>query len=476
MKSLTTAIVLDDLNRFSQDIKQHFGGTPDLITRRKEDTLVIYISGIVDPKRLERDILEPLSNREPGGPLVIETPNLQETDNIQTMVQSILSGSAVIAIQGKSKVLLADISSFPHRSIEKPDTEIVIRGPRESLTELLETNVAIIRRILQSDKLRMKVWHIGTLTRTEVRLLYLEGITPKSLVDEMTQRIDKIRIDAVMDSNSIEEMIRDHQLSLFPTIQNTERPDVVVASLLDGKVSILTNNSPFALIAPFQLWTAFQSREDYYLSYGSATFIRIIRGIFIALALVMPSFYVAITTFHPEMLPANLLLSFASARESAPLPAVVEAMTMEIIFEGLREAAVRLPRSINQAVSILGALVIGQAIVQTGLISTPMVIVVSITGIASLIIPRYNMSFPFRILRFFLLVLAGSLGLFGIVFGLFFIGIYLTGVRSAGVPYLAPVAPLKQPGIKDFLIRPPLRFLKQNSSGKIKTNNPGDQQ
>ncbi len=255
-------------------------------------------------------------------------------------------------------------------------------------------------------------------------------------------------------------MIQNQPYSLFPTVQFTERPDVVVGSLLEGRVSILVDNTPFALIAPFQFWTALQASEDYYNNYIYGTFVRLVRAIFIIMALLMPSLYVAITTYHQEMLPTNLLFSVAAAREATPFPALVEAILMEITFEALREAGVRLPRPVGQAVSIVGALVIGQAAVQAGIVSAPMVIVVSLTGIASFTIPRFNMSFAIRILRFPIIFLAGSFGLFGIVFGLLLLGIHLTGIRTLGVPYLTPLAPFTSSGIKDVLVRAPIWKMK----------------
>lgn len=470
MNPSSSSIALDDLNRFMEDVLKQLGNAPDLVFRHVDNAIIVYLSGLVDQMRLEREVIEPLSLTTSLDKYVVKTPELRETADFQTMVKSLLSGIVVIARQGGQSVLLANLISVPHRNIEPPQTETILRGPQEGFTEVLETNVALIRRILRSDKLRMKVWHIGTFTQTEVRLIYLDGIAPEQVVNEMASRISAIKIDAVLESNYIEEMVRDHPLSLFPTLQNTERPDIVVGSLLEGKICILTNNTPVALIAPFQFWSAFQSNEDYYLMYSSATFLRLIRTIFILMALLLPSLYVATTTFHPEMLPTSLLLSVAASREGTPFPAMIEALLMEITFEGLREAVLRMPRAISQAVSVVGALVIGQVVVQAGIVSTTMVIVVSVTGIASLTIPRFNMTFSIRILRIFLLILAGSLGLFGVVYGLFLIGIYLTGIRSAGVPYLSPIAPLNVLGMKDFLMRVPHWLMNSQPDKNVKKN------
>ncbi|WP_139491578.1 spore germination protein [Brevibacillus dissolubilis] len=470
MNDRKPSIHLEDLNVFREEVKQRLGNTPDLIFRHVKNYLVVYISGLADQERIEREIVTPISHSNRLSNEVVKSPNLRETNEIEILVQALLAGIVVVARKGGSRVILANLAAAPHRGISEPQTEAVIRGPREGFTEMLELNIALIRRRLHTDKLRMKYWKVGQFSHTEVRLLYLEGVAQESVVEEMSRRIEEIRIDAVLESNYIEELVRDHPLNIFPTMQFTERPDVVVGNLLEGKIAVLVDNSPFALLAPFQFWAAFQASEDYYINFNSATFIRLIRAIFIFIALLFPSFYVAITTFHQEMLPTNLLLSVAAARETTPFPAIIEALMMEVTFEALREAGVRLPRPVGQAVSIVGALVIGQAAVQAGIVSAPMVIVVSVTGIASFTIPRYNMSFSFRILRFILIILAGTLGLFGIVFGLMMIAINLTGMRTLGVPYLAPVAPMTPSGLKDLLIRAPFWLMNRRPPQSVKEN------
>ncbi|MDR6554350.1 hypothetical protein J2736_005579 [Paenibacillus qinlingensis] len=447
-----------DIIKLQADINQQLDHDPDLVFMNIRSTLIAYISCLVETDRIEREITKPLTQAQSSTETLsshILTPEVKHTNLFETLIDSLLIGFVMIAEQGEKQVLLANLACLPHRNIEQPETETGVRGPREGFTEHLETNVALLRRRLKTDKMRIKTWQIGTLSQTEVRLIYLEDIADPTIIDEITNRLSAIHIDAVLESNYIEEMIRDNPFSIFPTMEYTERPDVVAGALLEGKVSIFTNNTPFVLIAPFQFWSAFQSSEDYYLMFTSATFIRFIRSLSIILALLLPSLYVAITTFHPEMLPTNLLLAVAGAREASPFPAMVEALIMEITFEALREAILRLPRVMGQTVSIVGALVIGQAVVQAGIVSTPMVIVVSVTGIASFMIPRYNMTFSIRIMRLLLLLLAGTLGFVGILLGLFTLALYLTGIRSVGVPYLAPIGPLRLKALRDFMVRAP---------------------
>ncbi|WP_410512848.1 spore germination protein [Paenibacillus sp. BR2-3] len=446
---------LNDLEQFTEDLKRTFGSMPDLVFRSIGSSLIVYISGLVDQQRIEREIIDPLSTQQEAEGVTVKTPSVEQTTDYQKTVQAVLSGMAAVAVCGREQVILANVAAAPHRSVTKPETETVVHGPREGFVEHIDINIALIRRILKSEKLRMKKWNIGSVAQTEVRLAYLDGVAPNELVSEISNRISSVRLEGILDSNYLTENIKDRPLSIFPTLQTTERPDVVADALLKGKVAVIVNNSPFALILPFTFWNAFQSIEDYYLLYSSATFLRVIRAFFIISALFLPSLYVAITTFHVEMIPTELLLSIAVSREPSPFPALVEALIMESVFEALREAIVRLPTMLGQAVSVLGALVIGQAVVQAGIVSIPMIIVVSITGIASLMIPRYEMTFAVRILRILLLLLAGTFGLFGIALGLYFTQIYLTGISSAGMPYLSPIAPLLRSGLKDFLIRKP---------------------
>lgn len=444
-----------DLEQFAEELKNTLGSMPDLVFRSVGSSLIVYISGLADQQRIEREIVEPLSANHETGFLSIKTPSVQQTNNYQQTVQAILSGMAAVAICGKDQVILANLAAFPTRGVPEPHVETAVLGPQEAFSENLDTNIALIRRITKSEKLRMKVWHFGSVAHTEARLLYFDQVASDELVEEMSKRLDRVHLEDILGSNYIAESIKDRPLSWFPTVQKTERPDVVANALMKGRVAIIVNNTPIALLFPFTFWNAFETAEDIYLSYSSATFLRWIRAYFILSALLLPSLYVAITTFHNEMLPTNLLLSIAASREASPFPALVEALIMESIFEAIREAIVRMPRVLVQAVSVVGALVIGQAIVQAGIVSIPMIIVVSITGIASLMIPHYETTFAIRILRIILLLMAGGLGFFGIALGLFFTQIYLTGLRSAGLPYLTPVAPFSWKSLKNLIIRQP---------------------
>ncbi|WP_240041431.1 spore germination protein [Paenibacillus ginsengarvi] len=380
---------------------------------------------------------------------------LMYTDNLDELTQSVLTGKAALLFGSGEAAFIAGIESWPARSIQEPDAEPLVRGPREGFVEQLDTNLAMISNRLRTQDLKMEMLLIGKYTQTEVALVYINGVASESIVQEVRERVSRIRIDGIIDSSYVEAFIEDEPYSPFPTIQNTERPDVTAAGLLEGRVAILSQGSPTALLAPFTFWGAIQSAQDYYERWIVSTFVRWIRLAFMAITLFLPSIYVAISTFHPEMIPTNLLVSIAGAREANPFPAFVEALLMEISFEALREAGVRLPKQVGAAVSIVGALVIGQAAVEAGIVSTPMVIVVAITGIASFTIPRFNFSFGLRLLRFPMMFLAGAFGLYGIAIGFLAILIHLSSLRSFGVAYLYPVAPLSPHSLNDVFIRAP---------------------
>ena len=302
----------------------------------------------------------------------------------------------------------------------------------------------------------MKSIEVGKYTKTKVVISYMEGIADHALIEEIENRISRIEIDGVLESGYIEQFIEDSPYSPFPQLLYTERPDVACANLLEGRAVIMIEGTPFSLIAPVSFFSLFQSQEDFYERFWIGASIRALRFVFLVIALFLPSIYVAVTTFHQEMVPTFLLISIASSREGVPFPAIIEAIMMEIAFEALREAGIRLPKQVGSAVSIVGALVIGQAAVQAGIVSAPMVIVVSITGIASFMVPRYSIGLAIRMIRFPIILLAGFMGFIGVMLAFILLIIHLSNLRSFGIPYLSPIATLQKNAFKDTLIRSPI--------------------
>jgi len=350
------------------------------------------------------------------------------------------------------------------RSVEEPKTAAVVRGPREGFSETLRVNTALIRRRLRDPDLRMKNYKVGRRTRTDLVLCYIEGVADPRVVEKVERRIQSIELDGVLESGYIEEMIQDDFWTPFPLIQNTERPDSVVSHLLEGKVAILVDGTPHALIAPAVFTQFYYSPEDYYERYMIATFLRFLRLLSLIFALLGPAFYIAFVSFHTEMLPSSLAIAMAAGRATVPFPSIVEALLMEISVEILREASVRLPGPIGPTIGIVGALVIGEASVTAGLVSPLMVIVVGLTTISSYANPSYNAAISLRLLRFPIMIVAAGFGLYGIVLSLMLLLHHLVKLESFGVPYMAPMAPLRWQDVKDLLIRVPWTMMKKRPS------------
>ena len=458
-----TGILHEDFNL----IKQQFEGAADFAYRKLEitstcDAVIMFLNGLVDLHRMESHVIDPLLRQNAEAKptfdhvkAVLSSAEMMEGETFEQVMEQILDGGTVLLINGCQKALFISEQSWEQRSVEEPLTEAVVLGPREGFTENIQTNVSLIRRRLKTVKLKFEYMKIGKLSQTKVAITYLDTIAQNSIVEEVRSRLNQINMDAIEDSGYILELIEDHPYSVFPQIVQTERPDRLVGNLLEGRIGILVENTPFVLIVPVTFFQMMNSPEDYYGRFIMTSFIRFIRYLFLLIALMFPAIYIAVTTFHHELLPTNLLFSVASSREKVPFPAVVEVLLMEITFEALREAGLRLPRPIGSTVSIVGALVIGQAAVEAGIVSAPLVIVVATTGIASFMFPNYAFTGAIRLLRFIMMFLAANLGFYGILLGVFFILAHLVQLRSFGVPYLAPIAPFKFNNLKDIVIRAP---------------------
>ncbi|TEB16470.1 Spore germination protein B1 [Pelotomaculum sp. FP] len=450
---------------------------------KKENACLVYLDSLTDETRISENILKPLLLGVAG----IDSPGDNLTDvvgksilvaaeirskvyNMQDVVSEILYGGTALFIDGCEEAVITILKEWPQRPVDKADVEGTVRGPKESFNEIISVSTSLVRRRLRTPNLVIEGLNLGRMTHTSVAVAYLKGVVSPGLLKEVRQRIDRIDIDGILESGYIEELIQDDPYSPFPQIAYTERPDRVVAALLQGRVCVFTDGTPMVLFMPATFSDLVQNPEDYYERYHFATMIRLIRSLGLAVALLLPSFYIAITTFHQEMIPTQLLISIAASREGVPFPALVEALIMEITFEALREAGLRLPRAVGQAVSIVGALVIGQAAVQAGIVSPLMVIVVAVTGIASFMSPSYSLALALRLIRFPLMFLAATLGLFGVMTGVLAMLIHLAGLRSFGVPYLSPLTPLKISDLKDFVVRAPWWAMHKRPSELVKRN------
>ncbi|MFP5108833.1 spore germination protein [Neobacillus sp. C211] len=462
-------VLLDDLNENITNLNSIYENCPDVIFHSfliggKEKAVLIYIEGLTDAEGINDTILSPLlkesgvqnsENTSSNLKQKISNSNISTVETYTDVIDQISSGNPVILIDQKGEGFSVGLAKWEKRAIEEPSAESVIRGPREGFIESIGVNIALLRRKIKSPTFKIKKTTIGRLTKTSVAVAYIDGVANQNLITEVENRLNRIDVDGILESEYIEEFIEDNPYSPFPQVLNSERVDVISSYLLEGHVAIITDGTPFVLVAPTTFYSLIQASEDYYQRPIISTVIRWLRFLFIVISLLLPSLYVAVLSYHHEMVPTALLISMAASREPIPFPALIEAISMEIMFEILREAGIRLPKQMGAAVSIVGALVIGQAAVEAGIVSAPMVMVVAVTGIASFGIPRYNAGMALRLLRFPMLILAGTLGLLGIMLGVIMIVTHLCTLRSFGVPYLSPIAPMKGSEMKDVFFRLP---------------------
>jgi spore germination protein KA len=478
------------LEQLKGKIRDEFGNTVDLsmdeLKTEGKDALLVYLVSMIDTKLLKETFLKSLGGKSDGLELTNEDDlkslckekfggagyHLIET--FDEVVTALLNGNIIIVFKDLGKALSLSMGNAEDRAITEPSTQTVIRGPKDGFVESIETNVSLLRRRIKNRNLRFEKFVIGTETQTTVYISYMEGISNKKIVEEVRKRLSKIKVYAIFESGNIEELIADKSATPFPLALNTERPDSVAANLLDGKIAILIDGTPFVLMVPAVLVDFFSIAEDYYQNFMMGSFLRMIRYLSFMIALITPSLYVGILTFHHELLPTPLLLGIIAQREGVPFPAVIEVLIMEVTFEILREAGVRMPRAVGQTVSIVGALVIGQAAAEAGIISNIMVIIVAITAIANFVSPTYSFAAAARLLRFMLIIVSAILGLYGVLIVLVLIVAHLSSLRSFGVPYLAPVAPFIIEQQKDVFFRFPFWSMRKRP-GYLKTQNPEKQ-
>lgn len=470
-----------DLKENIKFVKKTLGESNDIVFRefyvsdeRKTEVSIIYTDGLVNQTIIQEVILKSLMqdfktanvNNIPTliNPKIIKDNVLPEGEiteikKFEDLFNYLLSGDTILLINGYNEGLSINSKGWKERGVEEPTAQTVIRGPKDGFCETLKTNKALLRRRIKDPNLWFETKKIGRRTKTDVTIAYLNGVTNDKILKEVHRRIDKIDIDGIIESGNLEELIQDENLTFFPTVHNTERPDVTTNAILQGKVAILVDGTPFVLIVPALFYQFFHTTEDYYHRADISTVIRILRFSCFFISMLTPSIYIAVTTFHQEMIPSDLLVSIAAQREGVPFPAFVEALLMEFTFEILREAGIRMPRAAGGAISIVGALVLGEAAVQAGIVSPIMIIVVSLTAISSFVFPTYGLSSATRILRFIFMGLSAAFGFFGVILGLIALTLHLCSLRSFGIPYMSPMAPFNLKAQKDLILRTPLYSL-----------------
>ena len=361
-------------------------------------------------------------------------------------------------MEGYDRAMKISSKGYPNMGVSGAETEKVLRGSREGFSDSVKTNSALVRKRLRDTRMKVEEMSIGVRSNTVLQLLYIEDLVHQELLQAIKDRLEEFEIDGILDSGMLEQLTEEAWCSPFPQYQTTERPDRAAQELLNGKVVVICDNTPYALILPSSFNGFMESSEDWYHHFEMASFLRILRYLALMTAVLLPGLYLAVIRFHTQILPTNLLLSFAEAREGVPFSSVVELVFLELSFELIREAGVRVPGSLGNAIGIVGGLIIGQAAVSANLVSPIVVMIVALTALGGMVIPNEEFASAFRLLKYVFLFLGGYLGIFGIVLGIYLTAAHLSGLLSFGIPYLLPFvkkSPIKDVG--DGILRLPFR-------------------
>ena len=435
----------------------------------KTEACIYYVEVAINNLTIEETVIGKLINRlwnmEPEEQYEYISDNalgitdVKELKDLSEVIMGIMIGDGVVLIDGYDKAVKIKSKGYPMMSVGESNMEKVMRGSREGFADALKCNTALVRKRIRSDKLKVKEKIMGNITNTTVAIAYVEGLVRDSVLEEIDRRLSKLQLEGLTDTGIIEQLTEESKLSPFPQYQTTERPDKAAMELLNGRVVLFVDNTPVALLLPTNYSNFFQTVDDYYNRFQVVSFARIIRYVAAIIAVTFPAFYLAVVNFHPEILPTSLVMTLASARQNVPFPALIEVLLMELAFELLREAGVRIPGPMGSTIGIVGGLIIGQAAVSAGVVSPMIVIVVALTALASFAIPNEELSSSYRILKYFSIFMAAIYGFFGIIMAWLFIIGHLSKLKSFGFPYLMPTVAADINGgedLKDYVVRYPL--------------------
>lgn len=482
-----------DLNRNIEVLETLFADADDMVWKRFElernggklAIYILYIDGMSNGEMVESTITRPLlyewrgaevrqknGERDLSGEdafdfifhFQTESVDMTKTEKMMDAIAAVLNGDSAIFIDGQEKVAILSSKKLPGRSVDSPQKEGGLKGPRDSFNENFRTNTALLRRKIKDPKMKVRQGYIGQRSRTVYGLMYLEDLVKPDLLRAIEERLNSFTIDSIFDSGMLVHLLEEKWYSPFPQVQTTERPDKAASAISEGRVVLVVDNSPEVIILPCTLNSLFQASDDYYNRFGVATFARILRYLAAFITVLLPGLYIAITCYYPQILPTEFLLAIVGARSDVTFPIVVEVLLMELLFELLREAGIRLPGQMGNTIGVVGGLIVGQAAVEAALVSTIVVIVVALTAIASFAIPNEDFSSAFRLLKFLMIFLGAVWGLYGIMLGILVLLIHLATMESFGVPYLMPaVAGSADDEIEyqDFVMRKPIFTMRE---------------
>ncbi len=421
-------------------------------TAGSKNALAVYVDSITDKETLGLQVIFPLKNANVSQSVkklakTITCANVKTVTEIKEAANEVLNGSTVILIDGKAGGFAADVKKFDVRAIAEPPTELAIRGPRNGFIESIKTNLSLVRRYLKTTALKIETTEIGKYSSTTVAIMSIDGITDPSLVKKIKNKLENVKIDGIPDSSYVSKILYERKNSLFKQVGSTERPDVLIERMLEGRIGILVDGSPFALTLPYLLIEDFQTAEDYYISHYRANLVRALRVLAIFLSVFLPGLFVAAQLFHLQLIPLNFLLTIVNSIKGIPLSPSLEMFFLLLIFEILNETSIRMPKYVGMALAVVGALVLGETAVNAGLVSTPAVLIMAMSGISIYTVPELTETTS--ILRFIVLLIAGSIGGYGIVLTEAFLTCYLCASENYGVPYVAPYSPLIPNDLQD---------------------------
>ncbi|MFS0861644.1 spore germination protein [Fredinandcohnia sp. 179-A 10B2 NHS] len=420
-----------------------------------KNAVLCFISTIIDAQIVNSQVIKPLLENQDGSKTIENIVAIQSIQAIQTIseaVQGINSGSSVLFIDGDENAYIFATTNFQARSVEKAENEVVIKGPKESFNEKVETNISLVRKKIRSENLIVEQIPISKRSHNDLYILYIKDLANDKLIKNIKERVNALDVDAIQNLSLLEQYIEERPYSMFPSILFTERPDRAASFLEDGYIILLMNNSPSSLILPATFWSFIHNPEDHYLRYMYGNFTRLLRVIAIFITIFGSAIYVSVTNYHAEMVPTDLLLAISATREKVPFPSFIEILMMEFAFELIREAGLRVPAPIGPTIGIVGALILGQAAVQANIVSPIVVIVVALGGVCSFTVSDISMNFAVRISRFIFIFASGLFGIYGMT-ALFTTALfYLVSTKSFGVPYLSPMSP-RYISAKDTIMR-----------------------
>lgn len=456
----------DNLNYIKILMKNNSDVVYRNITLKGTRLTLIYIDGMTDRSLLNEFVIKSImgfekSNSDDNLESFISASDFKAIDSLETAINLVLSGDSLLLVDGKVEVYIIASRSWVNRGVSEPRGESGLRGPLDGFTESVRFNTALIRRRIRDTRLVMESKSIGTRSKTDCAIMYIEDIIDPEIVKEVNERLDKINIDAILDSGYIEQLIEDNKWSIFPQIQSTEKPDVIASALYEGRVAIIVDNSPYVLLAPTVFANFFQCADDYYLNFLQGMYSRVLRYLSVFITTMLPALYIAITTYNSSIIPSKLSYSIAHSRESVPFPSIVETLVMEISLQLVVEAILRTPKVISSTIGIVGGLIIGQAAVTAGIVSPFMIIIISLTTLTSLTTPNISLNTSFRYIRLGMIIASHFMGLYGILVIFILVLLHLCNLKSFGISYLAPLNTFRTNDFKDYIFRAPLTKMKK---------------